>query len=92
VNGFDEAAVLNRHRKVDGVEIRLAVKAASEIRARIDGRLRLATQGTDENQLVVSSLVRPTQVGEEPSEVDFVPQTTQQRRWEATWHGLGLLR
>jgi hypothetical protein len=92
VNGFDEAAVLNRHRKVDGVEIRFAVKATSEIRARVDGRLRLTTQGADEDQLVVSALVRPTQVGEEPGEVDFVPQTTQQGRWEATWHGLILLR
>jgi hypothetical protein len=92
VNGFDEAAVLNGHRKVDRVKVRLAVKTTREIRAGIDGRLRLATQGTDENQLVVSSLVRPTQVGEEPGEVDFVPQATQQRRWEATWHGLILLR
>ena len=64
VNGVDEVAVLDCHGEVDRVEIRLAAKTASKIGAWVHGRLRLTTQRTDEDQLVVSSLVRPTQVSE----------------------------
>jgi hypothetical protein len=92
VYGVDKAAVLNGHRKVDGVEVRLAVKTPCKIRAWIDGRLRLAAQRTGEDQLVVSSLVGPTQVSEEPREFDFVSQTAEQWGWEATLHDGGLLR
>ena len=77
VDGVDEAAVSNGDREVDGVKIRLAVKTASEIRSRVHGRLRFAAQRTDEDELVVSSLVGPTQFFEQPSEVDFVTQATQ---------------
>ena len=59
MDGLDEVALPGGDEEVDGVEIGLAVEAAAEVGARVDGReVRLAT-GAQEGQLPIALLVGP---------------------------------
>jgi hypothetical protein len=54
----DEVAFANSHGEIDGVEVRLAVEAASQIGTWVDGGAVLLTTGTQEGHLLVALLVR----------------------------------
>jgi hypothetical protein len=72
VDGFDEVAVLGGDEEVDGVEVGLAVEAAAEVGARIDGRQVSLTARAEEGELPVALLVGPVEQFEDGDQGDVV--------------------
>ena len=57
-----EVALLNGHSEIDRIEVDLAAKAATEIRARVDRGMTLVATGAQEDQLPLTEFVRPFQL------------------------------
>jgi hypothetical protein len=71
-DGGDKVAFLDRDGKVDGVEVRVAVKAASQVCTGIDCRDVFLTTGAQEGELSVTSLVWPSKLFEQEGPRDVV--------------------
>ena len=61
-----EFTSVRTHREVDGVEVGFAAEATAEIRARIHRRLALLAARTDEHEVSVPRLARPTEMLDQP--------------------------
>ncbi len=74
MHGGDEVALLDGHRQVDGIEVRAAVEAAAQVRARVDRRVKLLAARTEERKLSLAQLVGPLQLLEQHRPGDLVAQ------------------
>ncbi len=75
VNGDDEVTALDPHHQIDGIEVGLAVEAASEVRPWVDGGQELATSWAEEAETTVSLFVRPLKLCYQRGNRDFIAET-----------------
>ncbi len=77
VDGFDEVALPGGDEEVDGVEVCLAVEAAAEVGAGVDGRQVSLAARAEEGDLPVALLVGPLEQFQEGGQGDVVAQAAQ---------------
>ena len=72
MHGIDEAAALDGHGELDGVEVGVAPEAAAQMGAGIDRRAVLAAARTQEGQLSQTLFVRPVEFLQEQLPGDLI--------------------
>ena len=65
-DGFDEFALVSKHREFDGIEILLAEEAASEIGLAFDRGLGFIAKWTHEDELPIAEFAGPAKVFDQP--------------------------
>jgi hypothetical protein len=73
VDGSDEVGVFDEHHEVDGIEVSLAVEAATKVRVGIDGREELTAVRAEKAEAAFTRFVRPLKMYQEVGDGDFVP-------------------
>ena len=84
---IDEVTFASEHRKVDRVEVRLAVEAADEILLRVEIGTAFATTRTDEDELATAAFVGPVEaeqeLGERERRCGAAGEAPQRRVWSS---------
>jgi len=71
-DGVEERESFNAHDEVDGIEVLIAPKAASEVGAGVRCGVELAADRTEEAEVAVAAFPRHTQVPNELDDVNVV--------------------
>jgi len=66
LDGFDEFALVSKHREFDGIEVLLAEEAASEIGLAFDCGLGFVTKWTHEDELPFTEFAGPAKMFDQP--------------------------
>ena len=88
LNGVSEIAFHDSHREVDGVEVRVAAKAMTEIGFAMDPRFGFVALWTEKYEPPLSLFVWPLEMLDDPVRWDVVTKAAQQLV-AVSWAGHG---